>query len=224
MSESRGRQDPRREAVVLIHGLWMHGLTMEPMRWRLEHKHGYVVHTYSYPSVAQGLAVNVTRLVDFLRGVQGQRVHLVGHSLGGVLALRALDRMPNAAPGRVVCLGSPLVDSGAARSLKRWKGGDILLGKLIREAVLENPLERYEGKRDVGVIAGDAGFGMGLLLNSLALDALEGPHDGTVAVDETRLPGIKDHVVLPVNHTWMLVSRDVADQAASFIRSGAFRR
>lgn len=209
--------------MVLIHGLWMHGLTMEPMRWRLDQRHGFAVHSYSYPSVAQGLAANVQRLVDFLKTVRAPRLHLVGHSLGGVLALRALARMPDAAPGRVVCLGSPLVDSGAARSMSRLRGGELLLGKLIREAVLQEPLQRYEGRRDVGVIAGDAGFGMGLLLNSLVLDSLEGPHDGTVSVEETRLPGIKDHLVLPVNHTWMLVSRRVADQAAHFIRQGVFR-
>lgn len=208
----------RKEAVVLIHGLWMPGLVMEPMRWRLEQRHGFAVHTFSYPSVAQGLAANVSLLRDFLKGINSRRLHLVGHSLGGVLALRTLARMRDAPPGRVVCVGSPLVGSGAARSLERWQGGDLLLGKLIREAVLSDPLQRYEGKREVGVIAGDGGFGAGVLLS-----AFEGPHDGTVAVEETRLPGITDHVVLPVNHTWMLISRDVADQAGHFLKHGAFK-
>lgn len=221
MIGSRGKNN---DAVVLIHGLWMHGVTMEPMRWRLEKRHGFNVHAYSYPSVAKGLAPNLRRLMDFLRTVPGRNVHLVGHSLGGVLALRALARMPDAAPGRVVCLGSPLMGSGAARSLEKFSGGDYLLGKLVREAVLETPLRSYEGGHDVGVIAGDAGFGMGLLVNALFLDSLDAPHDGTVSVEETRLPGIKDHLVLPVNHTWMLLSRQVADQVAHFIRQGEFRR
>ena len=213
-----------RETVVLIHGLWMHGVTMEPMRRRLEKKFGYTVAAYSYPSVARGLDANVEQLIGFLSGLAGSTIHLVGHSLGGVLALRALAHMPDAAPGRVVCLGSPLVGSGAARLLERFKAGDVLLGKLIREAVLRDPLQRYAGQREVGVIAGDAGWGIGVLLNALETDALKSPHDGTVSVAETRLPGIKDHLVMPVNHTWMLVSPDVADQVGHFIGHGEFRR
>lgn len=213
-----------REAVVLVHGLWMHGLVMEPMRWRLEHHYGYAVHPYSYPSVAQGLAENVQRLAEFLAAIRAPKVHLVGHSLGGVLALRTLGHMPDTVPGRVVCLGSPLVGSGAARALGRWHGGEAMLGKLIRESLLQDPLTRCEGHRDVGVIAGDGGFGIGALMNAVEAGALKGPHDGTVTVDETRLPGITDHVVLPVTHTWMLLSPEVADQAAYFLARGEFKR
>ncbi|UCG73091.1 MAG: alpha/beta fold hydrolase [Chromatiales bacterium] len=213
-----------REAVVLVHGLWMHGLVMEPMRWRLEQQHGYAVHAYSYPSVVEGLDANVDRLLAFLRGIRAPRVHLVGHSMGGVLVLRALARVPDAVQGRVVCLGAPLAGSGAAQALKRLRGGEAMLGKLIRESLLQDPMTTYEGPRDVGVIAGDGGFGIGAMLNALESDALRPPHDGTVTVDETRLPGIRDHIVLSVTHTWMLVSPEVAEQTVHFIKHGEFRR
>jgi len=207
------------EVIVLLHGLWMHGLTMEPLRWRLRQQSGLPVHVYDYPSMGQGLAPNSRRLAEFLSRIPAGKLHLVGHSLGGVLALQTLARMPAAPPGRVVCIGSPLVGSGAAAELASWTGGKAMLGKTIRESVLESPLRRYEGDREVGVIAGDLGFGIGLVTASV-----EAPHDGTVAVSETRLPGIADHVVLPVTHTAMLLSRNVADQTAWFIRHGKFRR
>jgi hypothetical protein len=54
------------------------------------------------------------------------------------------------------------------------------------------------------------------------LGRLPGPHDGTVAVAETRLPGATDHVVLPVTHFSMLTSRAVADQVVAFLRRGRF--
>lgn len=209
---------------MLVHGLWMHGVVMEPMRWRLEHHHGYAVHSYSYPSVARGLTANIERLAEFLREIRAPRVHLVGHSLGGVLAVRTLVRLPEVVSGRVVCLGSPLVGSGAARALKTLRGGEAMLGKLIRESLLQDPLTGFAGNHEVGVVAGKGGFGIGTLMNVVEKGALNGPHDGTVTVDETRLPGIKDHLVLPVTHTWMLVSPEVADQAAHFIRHGEFRR
>ena len=49
-------------------------------------------------------------------------------------------------------------------------------------------------------------------------------NDGTVAVAETRLDGIKDHIVLPVSHSGMMLSSTVADQAAAFLQRGAFLR
>jgi pimeloyl-ACP methyl ester carboxylesterase len=212
------------DAVVLIHGLWMHGLTMEPMRWRLAAHFGFAVHSYTYPSVAEGLAANVRRLSAYLASLPARRLHLVGHSLGGILALRTLAGLPDAPPGRVVCLGTPLSGSSAAQALRRWRAGEAMLGKMIRDTVIDAPLTAYDGDRDVGVIAGDSGFGIGLLLNAVAAGALASPHDGTVTVAETRLPGIRDHLVLPVTHTWMLLSREVADQTAHFLRHGEFAR
>ncbi|MGI9329544.1 MAG: esterase/lipase family protein [Gammaproteobacteria bacterium] len=207
------------EAIVLLHGLWMHGLAMEPLAWRLRQHYGFQVHVYDYPSVGQGIAPNSRQLAEFLRQIPTRKLHLVGHSLGGVLALKTLARMTAAPPGRVVCIGSPLVGSGVAAELARWTGGKAMLGKTIRESVLESPLSVYEGDREVGVIAGDLGFGIGVVTQAIAA-----PHDGTVSVSETQLPGITDHVVLPVTHTAMLLSRKVADQAVYFIRHGKFRR
>ena len=78
---------------------------------------------------------------------------------------------------------------------------------------------RWDGRRELGIVAGSVPLGMGRLLGSLAL-----PHDGTVAVEETQLPGATDHIVLPVTHFSMLWSRAVADQVVAFLRRGRFER
>ena len=49
----------------------------------------------------------------------------------------------------------------------------------------------------------------------------QGP-DGTVLVEETYLPGAKDHIVLSISHTGMLFSATVARQVACFLRDGRF--
>lgn len=202
--------------IVLAHGLWMHGLAMRPLAGRLHRAMGLPVHCFSYPSVSGGAADNLQRLLDCLAGIATPGVHLVGHSLGGVLALRAAQRLASR-PGRVVCLGAPLLGSAAGQALRRWPGGARLLGRTLDEAVLHRPLDGWHETREVGVIAGRLGVGAGLLLG-----VLQGEHDGAVTVAETRLPGITGHVVLPVTHTGMLLSARVADQAAHFLRTGAF--
>ncbi len=68
-----------------------------------------------------------------------------------------------------------------------------------------------QGVGEVGVIAGSMGLGLGRLFAELNAD-----HDGTVMVDETRLPGAKDQVVLSTSHTGMLFSADVARTGGAF--------
>jgi hypothetical protein len=48
------------------------------------------------------------------------------------------------------------------------------------------------------------------------------PNDGTVALEETRVDGMKEHLVLPVTHTGMMLSSEVADRTARFLASGSF--
>ncbi len=209
-----GKED---STLVLIHGLWMHGTVMQLLASRLQGRTASRILTYSYPSVSAGIEENVALLGEYLQGLDTPRIDLVGHSLGGVIALRTVLEVQPVAIGRIVCLGAPLVGSSAARALQSWPGGAAILGHAIREAVLDSPLKQWPGSPQAGMIAGDLGMGAGLLLN-----ALDGEHDGTVSVDETRLPGLTDHIVLPVSHTGLLLSADVAVQTAAFLRDGAF--
>ena len=64
---------------------------------------------------------------------------------------------------------------------------------------------------------GRSPIGLGAVLTHI-----EGEHDGTVAVAETRLPGLVDHCVIDTNHTGLLLSADVAKLTASFLRAGRF--
>jgi hypothetical protein len=73
---------------------------------------------------------------------------------------------------------------------------------------------------ELGVIAGSRGIGLGRLI----APGLPRPHDGVVSVDETRVPGMADHIVLRVGHTEMLVSRAVAQQVCAFLKHGKFDR
>jgi pimeloyl-ACP methyl ester carboxylesterase len=205
------------EAVVLVHGLWVHGLAMEVQRRALA-RLGYRALAYSYRSVRRGLTENAEALALYAGALRERVTHFVGHSLGGVVILRMLE-CGGEASGRIVLQGVPFRGSRAARRLARLPGGRTLLGRSMREW-LEAPSAGEYSRWEIGVIAGSLGLGLGRLV---APDLPE-PNDGVVAVEETRVPGMRDHIVLPVNHSGMLVSSAVRRQIAAFLRSGAFER
>ena len=72
---------------------------------------------------------------------------------------------------------------------------------------------------EVGGIAGTRSIGLGRIFAQLPT-----PNDGVVCLDETKLPAMRDHIVLPVAHSEMLVSPSVGRQVAAFLKTGAFRR
>lgn len=208
------------ETVVVIHGLWMNGAEASLLRHRLSDEHGYPTELFQYGTFDADFSTNADRLRAFLDRLESPTLHLVGHSTGGLMALVALQRRPLAKPGRIVCLGSPLRGSIAADQLAKLGDlGAAMLGPTGRQALLGQLLQRYEGEREVGVIAGSMGVGAATMLG-----LLPEPNDGTIAVVETQLPGIKAHLTYPVTHTGLLISPVVAQQTAFFLRHGMFNR
>jgi pimeloyl-ACP methyl ester carboxylesterase len=202
--------------VILVHGLWLHGVAMTLLGRRIA-RCGYRVLTYSYPSMRLTLTQNADRFAEYCRNECEGVTNFVGHSLGGLLVLRMVERAPQVKLGRVVLAGTPCCGSAAARRLARLPGGSAALGRSIPEWLGRDMPPRAPSCCDFGVIAGDLGLGLGRLLTRFG-----GPNDGVVSVDETRLPGVRDHVVLHVNHAGMLLSVAVAREACSFLRHGVF--
>ena len=96
------------KTVICIHGIWGQGLEMTLIKRRLEKEYGFEVLLFNYPSVRGSLDENAEKLSNFIAGKQLDSAHLLGHSLGGIIALRMLANHPDTVPGRVVCVGSPL--------------------------------------------------------------------------------------------------------------------
>ena len=203
------------EAVVLVHGLWVSGLDMSLLRMRLRHA-GFEARQFSYPSVRSSPRSNAIELNAFIQSLHGDTVHLVGHSLGGLVIRHLFHEYPGQRPGRVVTLGTAHRPSSAAKSLARWPPGRMLLGESLRGGLLGG-LPPWPAQRELGCIAGTLRFGMGTFLPGIPQ-----PSDGTVAVEETRLPEMRDHISFPVSHFGLLVSRRVAGETMHFLRHGRF--
>ncbi|MCD9086195.1 alpha/beta hydrolase [Stenotrophomonas sp. SY1] len=201
----------RHPPVLLLHGIWNTRSWLIPLAWRLRTQ-GFKVEIFGYPSVSGGPGVAVPLLVERLRG-HGP-VNLVGHSLGGLVALEALRQAPELEVPRVVCLGSPLCGSGTARTLAEH-GWSAALGR-SSELLLQG-LPEWHGNAQVGLIAGSVAHGLGALMG-----ALHGDSDGTVALDETCLSGLADHCIVPSSHSGLVLSQDAATLTAAFLKLGRF--
>jgi pimeloyl-ACP methyl ester carboxylesterase len=206
---------PDAPTVLTAHGLWNTGLEAILLRQRLARR-GFDVRPFHYRSLTAALPEVI---VDFRAALLElpPPVHLVGHSLGGLVVLRLVDEHPELPIGRIVLLGSPVNGSASARAFVNLPGAAMLFGPLADAELLRPQPRVWRHPRELGVIAGSRPISFGRLFNRLP-----GPNDGTVTVDETRLQGATAHLVLPVSHTGMMLAESVVRETASFLSTGRF--
>ena len=204
-----------KEAVVLVHGIWRQGREFWLLKRRLMNA-GYDCYVFSYPSLRATCAENAQSLNAFVAQIDAPIVHFVCHSMGGIVLSHAFAQQWHERPGRVVFLGSPVRGSAVAQRLYQFLPTRPLLGKSIEHGLLGGAPE-WSGGRQLGVIVGKFGFGIGTFVGGL-----EGPNDGTVNLYETTVKKAHDSILLPYSHTGLLYSREVAGQVITFLRAGKF--
>ncbi len=199
--------------VLLVHGLWMRSFSMRWLATRLRSQ-GFDTELFGYYSLLQDTDAIVARLTDTLRDAPGS--HVVAHSLGGLLSLRAAEQVGAGNIGRIVCLGSPLAGSQAATSIvARIPAGASLVGH--NRGLLASGIDHIPPGLQVGAIAGCVPRGLGGVMAHFACE-----HDGTVAIHETRVPGLTGHAVVHASHSGLLFSDAAVRQASQFLREGRF--
>lgn len=207
-----------RETVVLLSGLWLPPWSLTLLKRRLT-ACGFEVRVIHYRSVHGNLVENAHALQAQLAAIPADTVHFVGYSLGGVLIRALFEHYPRQRPGRIVTLATPHLGSQAASGLARSRWGRRLLGRSVGDIVEGATRAWTPPARDFGSLAGTGGLGLGRWVARLPV-----PHDGTVALVETQLPGATDRVALPVSHAGMLFSGAVARQICQFLKTGRFGR
>jgi triacylglycerol lipase len=206
------------DGVLLLHGL---GRTARSLRRLADglRATGYRVSALDYPTtradipaLAQGLAPQIARLADEIPG----RVHFVGHSLGGLVARTIIAGQRPTRLGRLVMLGPPNAGSEIVDRLAPWP----LYGRLLGPAALALSPARVprfpQPDYEIGVIAGTRS------IDPLGWLMLPRPNDGRVSVAATRIPGLADHLTLPVSHALMMHHPTVIRATARFLADGRF--
>ena len=153
----------------------------------------------------------------------GAPIDLVTHSFGGVLARATLAREDAPPVRRLVMLSPPNQGADRAAQVRRllpvhhagWDPlGQILPGVPARQVGPPLAIPATEIGILTGGRSGQRGFS----------PFLDDDNDGTVRVEEARLDGASDFLVVPVRHPMMPLSPLARSQVLAFLATGRFTR
>lgn len=211
------------DTVILLHGLGRSPLALARLAHDLRAA-GYEVRNLSYPSQRADIRTLADATLDpvFASAPSGARIHVVTHSMGGILVRQYLhDHGAPASLGRIVMLAPPNSGSALVDRLQTWPlyrriNGPAGLQLGTAPDSVPNMLGPLPPGVELGVIAGDRS------LNPLFSSWLAGPDDGKVTVASTHLSNESAHLTVPHSHTWLMWRSPVLAQVKAFLRSGRF--
>lgn len=225
---------PKR-VVLTLHGL---GRTRHSMRFlaqAIRKDCSAPVYQLGYAGTREAIgdaARSLGRVVEHLAGVE--ELDIVAYSMGNIITRHWLGDVAAAATSdkpqpklprlrRMVMLGPP---NNGARRAQLWS--DSTLGNHLFRLVMGEAGQQLGPKFDelkprlalptceFGIVAGGKGDQEGWH------SGIPGDDDGTVGVEETKLPGAKDFAVVPVRHTWLIENDDVIAKVCRFLNHGRF--
>ncbi len=198
-------------------------MSMNPMQRALIDE-GFETANIDYPSrdytVEELAQIAIPKGLDACRAKEGVgRIHFVAHSLGGILLRQYLSEKDIAGLGRVVMLGPPNQGSAAVDELRGFPGFDWLNGPA--------GLQLGKGEESLPLKLGPAAFELGVIAGNRTIDpitssVLENPDDGRVSVEDTKLDGMTDFVVVEHSHAFMMRMRRPIELTIRFLNSGSF--
>jgi pimeloyl-ACP methyl ester carboxylesterase len=208
-----------KEKVILVHGYGRKPSTMSDIAQYLEERgyQPYMIGYSSYKRDIDGIEQEFQKQMDKVLVGVTDRVHFVGHSMGGLVVRNYLskNKIPNL--GNVVLLGTPnsgtpVVDhykdswwfwyAGPAAPKLSSKGSDFLRSL---------PVPSYK----LGIIAG-------LVSYNQTKEIFSEPNDGVVTCESSKVTGMADFVALPINHHYLKHDSKSLEQVFNFLKHEKF--
>ncbi len=210
------------ELVVLLHGLTRSADSMARMADSLTAA-GFEVCNVDYPSTKSPIeslaAGEVLSAIQACIGAAPRKVSFVSHSMGGILVRQLKASARQLDFGRVVMLGPPnggseVVDKLGGLPPFAWINGPAGLQLGTGQGSVPQALGATD--LDVGIIAGR--HSVNLVLSLL----IPGDDDGKVSIESAKLEGMRDFLVVPVSHPFLMKDKEVIRQTIRFLQAGAF--
>jgi len=208
------------EHVVLLHGMKRASTSMEEIATALKQE-GYQILNIDYPSSEKPIGELSEMLHEKIprRIPTGARVHFVTHSMGGILARHYIKHHRPENLGRVVMLAPPNQGTEMSDFLQETGLFEKVFGPAGTElGTNEKSITRHLGPVDyeVGVIMGS------ISLNPLASVVVDGDEDGLVSHERSKVAGMKDSIIVPAAHSFIVYSDEAVRQAVHFLNTGRF--
>jgi pimeloyl-ACP methyl ester carboxylesterase len=186
-------------------------------------REGYTVVNLNYPSTEHRIEYLADEVLAGVLQVccRSVPVHFVTHSLGGIVVRYYLEDHRLANLGRVVMLSPSNQGSEVVDALK-----DNLFFKRLNGPA---GAQLGTGPESIPARLGPVVFELGVIAGTKSINRrfsrmIPGPSDGKVAVARARVEGMKDFLVLPYNHTFVMRQPEVMRQVIYFLRYGVFDR
>lgn len=210
------------DCVILLHGLARSADSMQKMANSLE-KDGYQAVNIDYPSQTKNIETLANEAIPQGLNACGknQRINFVTHSMGGILVRQYLSQHKIDSLHRVVMLGPPnqgseIVDKLGDWRLFKWLNGPA--GQQLGTDANSTPSKLGKVNFELGVIAGSSSIN--LILSAI----IPGDDDGKVSIENSKIEGMNDHLVMSVTHPMMMKNCKVIQQTAHFLEFGKFKK
>ena len=210
------------ETVVLLHGLIRSERSMRKMERELRAE-GYRVINHDYPSTTAPIAELADDVFKALEPQisDGQTVHFVTHSLGGIVLRQHLEhhQIPNL--GRTIMLappsqGSELPDKQGGIGIDRMLNGPA--GNELGTGTNSLPRKLKAPTFPLGIIAGDRS------VNPFLSALIPGPDDGKVSLARVKPSTFTDYAQVHATHTFMAKNAVVIAHTKHFLAHGQFKQ
>lgn len=217
---------PDGKCVVVLHGLWRKRHAMQTLCDHLAEKGGYHIVNVSYATTRASIGDHAKTLAMVIEGLDGvDEISFVGNSLGNLVIRRYLhDQTTEGRPldpriKRFVMLAPPNQGAQVARrfevdaALKSIWGvpGNEIAEWTKLAPTLATPTCEF------AIISGGQG-------KDGRNPLIPGDDDWLLSVEETKLEGAKEFLLLPVTHRSIKSDPTTLEQTLCFLKDGCFKK